>query len=141
MNSVFQYIMPFSLLKVNWHFGWIYHLHRQELKVSSKLMSLLPVSYWFHAWFTRQPWTWRRHVPPKYQLTFSGLHGITSPKIHLLKHKKVCWLCCRRCFRFFLLFPFLCSHCTKCIKWMHSSDFISDHMSTCCNLWKFSTCI
>jgi hypothetical protein len=30
-----------------------------------------------------RPWRWKRHVPPKRQLTFMGLHGVISQKIKL----------------------------------------------------------
>jgi hypothetical protein len=47
---------------------------------------LLPVSWWFLAWLILWPWRWRRHFPPKRQLTFNGLHGIISQKISLHSH-------------------------------------------------------
>jgi hypothetical protein len=30
------------------------------------------------AWLTLQYWRWRRYVPPKFRLTFTGLHGVLS---------------------------------------------------------------
>jgi hypothetical protein len=35
---------------------------------------------WKRARFILQPWRWRRYVPPKCWLAFSGLHGIISQK-------------------------------------------------------------
>jgi hypothetical protein len=35
---------------------------------------LLPTSCWFLTWLNLQPCRWRRHIPPKLWLTFSGLH-------------------------------------------------------------------
>jgi hypothetical protein len=34
-----------------------------------------PISWWFLAWFTLQPWRWRRHIHPRRRLTFNELHG------------------------------------------------------------------
>jgi hypothetical protein len=31
-----------------------------------------------------QPWTWKRHVPAKYLLTFNRQHGAISQKVELL---------------------------------------------------------
>jgi hypothetical protein len=36
--------------------------------------------YWLLAGFILRPWRWRRHVPPKSWLSFSGLHTVMSPK-------------------------------------------------------------
>jgi hypothetical protein len=43
------------------------------------------LSRWFLAWLNLWPWRWRRHVPPKRQLTFHGLHGVISRKIELFR--------------------------------------------------------
>jgi hypothetical protein len=37
------------------------------------IMQLLPASWWFLPWLILRLWRWRRHVPPKRQLTFNGL--------------------------------------------------------------------
>jgi hypothetical protein len=39
------------------------------------------LSRWFLPWLSLWPWRWRRHVPPKCQLTFDRLHGDISQKI------------------------------------------------------------
>jgi hypothetical protein len=33
-------------------------------------------SFWFLVWLTLQPWRWRRHVPRKRRLSFTGLRGV-----------------------------------------------------------------
>jgi hypothetical protein len=40
------------------------------------------LSCWFLAWLILQPWRWR-HVSPKRQFTFNGLHGTVSQKTDL----------------------------------------------------------
>jgi hypothetical protein len=42
----------------------------------SPLKSLVTASCWFLAWFILQPGRWRRHVPRKFELTFSRLQSI-----------------------------------------------------------------
>jgi hypothetical protein len=47
-------------------------------------LCLLSASWWFLAWFTSQPWRWRRHIPPKLRLTSDYLelcHKRQSPFI------------------------------------------------------------
>jgi hypothetical protein len=46
--------------------------------------SLLPASNWFLACLILPFWRWRRHVPPKFWFTFSGLYDVVSQKIELL---------------------------------------------------------
>jgi hypothetical protein len=41
---------------------------------------LLPTSCWFLAWLTLQSLRWRRYIPPKCQLTITGLHDVISQK-------------------------------------------------------------
>jgi hypothetical protein len=60
-------IMPCSPLKVNRRFEGTYCLHLHLL------------SRWYLAQFI-QPWRWRRYIPPKRRLTFSGLHGVNIPE-------------------------------------------------------------
>jgi hypothetical protein len=50
---------------------------------SKSMLRLLPASCWFLAWLILLPWRWRRHVPQKRRLTFSGLHCIITEKIKL----------------------------------------------------------
>jgi hypothetical protein len=45
----------------------------------------MPASCWFLAWLILQPYRKRRHFPPKYLLTFTGLHGAISQKIEFFK--------------------------------------------------------
>jgi hypothetical protein len=40
---------------------------------ASNLLCSVYISCWFLALFVLQPWKWRRHVPPKWKLTFTGL--------------------------------------------------------------------
>jgi hypothetical protein len=42
-------------------------------------------SCWFLALLILRPWTLRRHVPPKRQLTFNALHAVISPKDRTLR--------------------------------------------------------
>jgi hypothetical protein len=46
-------------------------------------VSLMPDSCWFLIWLTLQPWSWRRYVPLKCQLTFTRLQGVISHKTEL----------------------------------------------------------
>jgi hypothetical protein len=41
----------------------------------------MPASCWIFAWLNLQPWSSRRHVPPKRQLIFKVLHDVRSHKI------------------------------------------------------------
>jgi hypothetical protein len=41
------------------------------------------LSHRFLAWLILRLWRWRQHVPPKYWLTFNGLHGVISHKTEL----------------------------------------------------------
>jgi hypothetical protein len=50
---------------------------RQRHRTLFKLY-LLPVSCWFLAWFTLEPWRWGLHVDLQCQLTLNGLLGIIS---------------------------------------------------------------
>lgn len=50
-----------------------------EISVNQELC-LLTASYWLLALLIFQPWKWKQFVPSKYQLTFTGLHNITSQK-------------------------------------------------------------
>jgi hypothetical protein len=45
--------------------------------------SLPHPSPWFLAWLILRPWKWRRHVPTKRRLTFSGPHGVIYQKTEL----------------------------------------------------------
>jgi hypothetical protein len=69
-NSVFWDITPCSPLKVKRRFRWTYR--KQGLPFAS---------FWFLAWLILRPWRWRRHVLPKRQSTFNGLHGVIAQKI------------------------------------------------------------
>jgi hypothetical protein len=70
----FLSIILCSPLKVSCHFRRTCHLHLLAYTASRQ----------FLVWFTLQPWRGRQHVPPKCQLTFSGLHGIISRKVKQL---------------------------------------------------------
>jgi hypothetical protein len=50
---------------------------------------LLP--HWFLSCLIHRRWRWRRYVPPKRRLTFSGLHGFISQKIVLLIGRSYTW--------------------------------------------------
>jgi hypothetical protein len=54
--------------------------HWAITRPASELEHLL--SCWYLARLIR-PWRWRRYISPKCQLTFSGLHGVTSQKTEL----------------------------------------------------------
>jgi hypothetical protein len=47
-------------------------------------LCLLLDSCWFLAWLTLQPWRWRRYVPLKHWLTFTGLYDVISQKTALV---------------------------------------------------------
>jgi hypothetical protein len=42
-----------------------------------------------HSGGYEEGWKWRRHIPPKYQLTFIPLHGVISQKIELLNFSSI----------------------------------------------------
>jgi hypothetical protein len=83
-NSVFWDITPSSLLKVNRHFGGICDLHRQGWRISqakNQHKTLLATCFMLVlTWLILWPWRWGWHIPPKCQLTFSGLHDIILQK-------------------------------------------------------------
>jgi hypothetical protein len=56
----------------------------------------LPASCWLLAWLTLRLWRWRRHVPLKRRLTFSGLHGVICKKMSEV-HKPCTSHSVRRC--------------------------------------------
>jgi hypothetical protein len=39
-----------------------------------------------------RPWRWRQYIPPRYQLTFTGLHGVISQKIEFFTVKVICFV-------------------------------------------------
>jgi hypothetical protein len=79
-------MMPCSLLKVNWRLRGTYRLHLQGRKISRE-RNQSSAFHCFHAGFLLslffRPWRWRRHVPPKRQLTLNGQHGVISQKVVL----------------------------------------------------------
>lgn len=52
-----------------------------------RLLYLLPISYWLFAWLIFRPWKWRRHVEPKWWLTFSALHVVIPEDRTLHGHR------------------------------------------------------
>jgi hypothetical protein len=74
-GTIFWNMTPCSLLKVNRSFGGTYCFHLQGTSACHLLWSRLL------ARLILRSWRWRRHVPPKFQLTFNGLHGAISQKI------------------------------------------------------------
>jgi hypothetical protein len=38
----------------------------------------ISASCWYLVWLILRPWRWRLHVPPKFRLTFKGLHKKTE---------------------------------------------------------------
>lgn len=65
--------MQCSPVKASWCF--------EEHTPPSSEFCLLPASCWFLPCLTHWPSRWRRCVPPKHWLTFTGLHGVKSQKI------------------------------------------------------------
>jgi hypothetical protein len=64
---IFFYIRQYNPLKVNRCFvGRVVH-----------------ASYCFLIWLTPGSWRWRRYVPPKCQMTFTGLQGVVSQKVYI----------------------------------------------------------
>jgi hypothetical protein len=63
---------------VRGHEYFLPHLSQFNLSSACHLLSR-----WFLARLILRPWRWRRCVPPKRRLAFSGLHGIISQKIVL----------------------------------------------------------
>jgi hypothetical protein len=55
----------------------------EKLMASILRLCLLSASCWFLAWLILRPCKCRRHVPPKRQLIFNGLHGAMSHKVEL----------------------------------------------------------
>jgi hypothetical protein len=57
-----------------------------EIVLSSETWyCLLPASCWFLVCRTLQPWRWRWYIPPKCQLTLTGLCRVISQRIELSK--------------------------------------------------------
>jgi hypothetical protein len=81
-NPIFWDKMPCSPLTSNRLFGGICRLHLQGC--------LLSASCWFLAWLFLRPWKWKRHVSPRLQLIFNGLHGLISQKIWHYQHPLTC---------------------------------------------------
>jgi hypothetical protein len=52
-------------------------------------------------WLIILPWRWRRYVPPKGLLTFTGLHGVLSEKVRKVSNNRCENLNC--CVRFLTL--------------------------------------
>jgi hypothetical protein len=77
------------------------------------VLSLLPASCWFLAWFTLQLWRWWQHIPLKCWLTFSSLLYVISQKIEL-----------------FILSP--CFLFTWYTVWLAQSLFFSGSWLGCC---------
>jgi hypothetical protein len=51
--------------------------------ISSPGSKQLLTSCLFLAWLLLRLWKWRRHIPPKCQLTFNALHYVVAQKIEL----------------------------------------------------------
>jgi hypothetical protein len=49
-----------------------------------------PTSCWFLTWIRLRPLIWKRYVLPKRQLTFTGLHDVTSLKTELFMQCIIC---------------------------------------------------
>jgi hypothetical protein len=91
-------ITPCTPFKVILRFGGIYRLHiqggitEQNTRVKADGKQLL--SHWYLTRFI-WPWRWRRYVPPKRRLIFSGLYAVISNKIVLdgnkLSGSMKCW--------------------------------------------------
>jgi hypothetical protein len=82
------------LLKVNQRFGGTYRLNLQGWRVNqARNQHFCACFMLIFSWFTLQPWRWRRHVPPKRQLTFQQTIRlyIQDKKIKLFGYKEVCW--------------------------------------------------
>jgi hypothetical protein len=60
------------------------------------------------------PWRWRRHVPPKRQLTFNGLRGVTSQKIDFFITTDVRTSNPTKCIVILLLSPYQFMEACKC---------------------------
>jgi hypothetical protein len=60
------------------------------------ILCLLSASFWFPVWLILQHWRWIRHVPPKCQLSFNGLHYVTSQQAELfISHVSRIWIIVR----------------------------------------------
>jgi hypothetical protein len=80
MNSfIFWGVMPCSLVSQL----------RFQGTISPPSSGLRSSSCWFLAWLSFHPWRWKQQVPPKCQLTFTGLHGVTSHKTELFQMKNL----------------------------------------------------
>jgi hypothetical protein len=51
------------------------YIHIIQYTQSDCWLPLLPASCWFLASLILLPWGWRRNIPPKYKLNFSGLYS------------------------------------------------------------------
>jgi hypothetical protein len=76
LNS--QFCLPFSERWLWRHLVGLNGVYSVEIQ-----FCLIPASRWFLAWLILRPSEWRRYVPLKRRLTFSGLHGVISRLIRL----------------------------------------------------------
>jgi hypothetical protein len=77
--SVFWDSTSCSPVKVNGRFGGTCRLYLQDRRVRVQHEAGNKQSErWFLSWLIFWSWRWRRHVPPKRQLTSTGLRGIIS---------------------------------------------------------------
>jgi hypothetical protein len=93
--------MQCSLVIVNQHFGGTYFL---RLQGQHQAGSMLTTSCWCLAWVTLWPWRWSQYVPPKHQLTFTGLYGIIWGTL-LQAGRCGFESCCHWIFSMYLLLP------------------------------------
>jgi hypothetical protein len=76
-SSVFLDITPCSPLKYNRRFGKTCRFHLQSWRVNQARNQ--------HEIFGLLFWRRRRHIPPKRQLTYNGLHGVISQEAELFE--------------------------------------------------------
>jgi hypothetical protein len=82
-SSILWDITTCSPVKVNRRFGWTCRISFHVRKVRHMKTAAN------RAWLIIQPWIWRRHIPPKYQLSCNGLHGFINQNIELFTEKQV----------------------------------------------------
>jgi hypothetical protein len=89
-----MYIKLCNTLKDNRRFGGTCRLNFRAQRIS-QARKQHEAGSWFMLFLVRlisRPWIWRRHVPPKRQLSFSGLHSVISQKMKLFTDEYFGWI-------------------------------------------------
>lgn len=82
-STLFWDVILYILVEHEEHFGWTFCFHLQGQRVSQATTKPSSASCLLCAWLTLLPSRWQHFVPPKYRLTSTRLHDVTSQQIVL----------------------------------------------------------